>query len=90
MGGGLSLSSLSSIGSSLITGVAGGPESGWLSPAGTAELGAGVEILLAELLRGGGPFETLGGESDCELVLELLVAVVLLLLLAMLLLPFEW
>lgn len=58
-GGGLSLSSLSSIGSSLMTGVGGLPESGWPSPPGSAELEAGVVmLLLAELLRGGGPFET--------------------------------
>ncbi len=58
-GGGLSLSSLSSIGSSLITGVGGGPESECPSPLGSEELEAGFEmLLLAELLRGGGPFET--------------------------------
>lgn len=61
-GGGLSLSSLSSIGSSLMTGVGVGPESECPSPPGSEELEAGVEmpllLLLAELLRGGGPFET--------------------------------
>lgn len=58
-GGGLSVSSLSSIGSSLITGVGGGPESECPSPPGSEELEAGVEmLLLAELLRGGGPLET--------------------------------
>lgn len=57
-GGGLSLSSLSSIGSSLMTGVGGGPDSKCPSP---PEVEAGVEMLLllvVELLRGGGPFET--------------------------------
>lgn len=61
IGGGLSLSSLSSIGSSLMTGVGGGPDSKCPSPPGSEELEAGVEmplLLLAELLRGGGPFET--------------------------------
>ena len=59
IGGGLSLSSLSSIGSSLMMGVGGGPESECPSPPGRAELEAGAEILLlAELLRGGGPFDT--------------------------------
>lgn len=58
-GGGLSLSSLSSIGSSLMTGVGGGPESEWPSPPGSDELEEGVEmLLLAELLSGGGPFGT--------------------------------
>lgn len=58
-GGGLSLSSLSSMGSSLMTGVGGLPESVWPSPPGSAELEAGVVmLLLAELLRGGGPLET--------------------------------
>lgn len=92
-GGGLSLSSLSSIGSSLITGVGGGPGSKCPSPPGAEELEAGAEMLLlaAWLLRGGGPFETFEGESDCELVLLLLEA--LLLLLAMFpppLFPLEW
>lgn len=63
VGGGLSVSSLSSIGSSLITGVGGGHESECPSLLGSEELEAGVEILLllllAEVLRGGGPFETL-------------------------------
>lgn len=59
-GGGLSLSSRSSIGSSLMTGVGGRPESKWPSPPGSDELEEGVEmlLLLEELLRGGGPFET--------------------------------
>lgn len=60
-GGGLSFSSLSSIGSSLITGVGGAPESECPSPPGSEELEAGVVmllLLLAELLRGGGPLET--------------------------------
>lgn len=62
-GGGLSVSSLSSIGSSLMTGVEGGPvdESECPSPPGSEELEAGVEVLLlllAGLPRGGGPFET--------------------------------
>lgn len=59
-GGGLSFSSLSSIGSSLMTGVGGGPESAWLSPIGSEELEEGAEmvLLVAELLRGGGPFDT--------------------------------
>lgn len=59
-GGGLSVSSLSSIGSSLMTGVGGGPESECPSALGSEELEAGVEmlLLLVELLRGGGPFET--------------------------------
>lgn len=60
--GGLSVSSLSSIGSSLITGVGGGPKSKRPSPPGSEELGAGFDmlllLLLAELLRGGGPFKT--------------------------------
>lgn len=62
VGGGLSVSSLSSIGSSLIMGVGGGHESECPSLLGSEELDAGVEILLlllAEVLRGGGPFETL-------------------------------
>lgn len=61
-GGGLSVSSLSSIGSSLITGVGGRPKSKCPSPPGSEELEAAVKmlllLLLAELLRGGGPFET--------------------------------
>ena len=60
-GGGLSFSSLSSIGSSLMTGVEGGPGSGCPSPLRSEELEAGVEmllLLLVELLRGGGPLET--------------------------------
>lgn len=59
-GGGLTLSSLSSIGSSLMTGVGGGPESECPSPPGSETLEAGVEMLLLldEVLRGGGPFDT--------------------------------
>lgn len=59
-GGGLSFSSLSSIGSSLMTGAGGGPDSECPSPLGRAELEAdvGMLLLLVELLRGGGPFET--------------------------------
>lgn len=59
-GGGLSLSSLSSIGSSLMTGAVGGPESACPSPLGSEELEEGVEmlLLLAGLLRGGGAFDT--------------------------------
>lgn len=59
-GGGLSFSSLSSIGSSLMTGVEGGPESECPSPLKSEELEAGVEmlLLLVELLSGGGPLET--------------------------------
>lgn len=45
-GGGLSFSSLSSIGSSLMTGVGGGPESEFPSPLGRPELVAGAEMLL--------------------------------------------
>lgn len=45
-GGGLSFSSLSSIGSSLMTGVGGGPESECPSPLGRPELVAGAEMLL--------------------------------------------
>ena len=93
--GGLSFSSLSSIGSSLMmTGVGGGPESECPSPQGSEELDAGAEtlMLLAELLRGGGPLDIFWGETDCELVLLLLGALLLLLLLAMLLplFPLEW
>lgn len=58
-GGGLSFSSLSSIGSSLMTGAGGGPESTCPSPLGSElEEGAEMLLLLAELLRGGGPFDT--------------------------------
>lgn len=61
-GDGLSVSSLSSIGSSLMTGGGSGPvdESECPSP-GSDELEAGVEVplLLLGLLRGGGPLETL-------------------------------
>lgn len=58
-GDGLSFSSLSSIGSSLMTGVGAGVESIGPSPPGSEVLEAGVEmLLLAELLRGGGPLDT--------------------------------
>lgn len=57
-GGGLSPSSLSSIGSSLITGGAAELKSTCPSPVLTVGCGAAVETLLAELLSGGGPFET--------------------------------
>jgi hypothetical protein len=59
-GGGLSLSSLSSIGSSLMTGGGGGPVDESECPSlGSEELqpGAEVPLLLPGLLRGGGPFE---------------------------------
>lgn len=94
-GGGLSVSSLSSIGSSLITGVGSGPEFVCPSPPGTEELGPVVGmlvLLLDELLRGGGPLEIFCGDRDCELVLLLLGVLLLLLLLAMLLplFPLVW
>lgn len=95
-GGGLSFSSLSSIGSSLMTGVGGGPESECPSPQGNEELEPEFELLLlllvvVELLRGGGPFGAFCGDRDCELVLLLLGALLLLLLFARLLplLPLE-
>lgn len=59
MGGGLSFSSLSSNGSSLITGVGGRAESEYPFPPICAELEADVEmLLLTEVLRGRGPLET--------------------------------
>lgn len=67
-----------------MTGVGGRLESGCPSTPGWEELEAGVEMLplLVELLRGGGTFETFCGESDCELVLLLLAALLLLLVFA--------
>lgn len=58
-GGGLSFSSLSSIGSSLMTGVGGGPESECPSPVGRADPAVGVGMPLLALLSGGGAFATL-------------------------------
>lgn len=58
MGGGLSFSSLSSNGSSLITGTGGRAESECPLPPACAELADVEMLLLAEVLRGGGPLET--------------------------------
>lgn len=85
-GGGLSFSSLSSIGSSLMTGGGSGPvdESECPSP-GSVELELGVEVplLLPGLLLG--PLETFGGEREWELLLLLLLVMPLLVLWARLL-----